>query len=109
MAALLSKFRIRFSDVTAVPDIVKPPKEETVKEFEKLISKFCVNEKENSSNFAHECLIDEAELVALKDKNNRHIRLRELLLEHSKDASLIVMTLTVPRKGKTMNFFLKFS
>ena len=99
MAALLSKFRIGFSDVTAVPDIVKPPKEETVKEFERLISKFCVNESSKEPGSAHECSISEAELVALKDKNNRHIRLRELLLEHSKDASLIVMTLTVPRKG----------
>jgi len=97
MAALLSKFRIGFSDVTAVADIQKPPKEETVKEFEKLISKFIVNE--NSKEQPHECLISEADLVALKDKNNRHIRLRELLLEHSKDSNLIVMTLTVPRKG----------
>ena len=97
MATLLSKFRIAFSDVTAVADIVKPPKEETVKEFERYIAKFCVNEK--ADGLAHECSISEAELVALKDKNNRHIRLRELLLEHSKDASLIVMTLTVPRKG----------
>lgn len=104
MATLLSKFRIGFSDVTAVPDIVKPPKEETVKEFEKLISKFIVNE--NSKGYQHECSIKEEDLMALKDKNNRHIRLRELLLEQSKDASLIVMTLTVPRKGKSdLNFF----
>lgn len=27
MAALLSKFRIDYSDVTVVPDIVKPPEE----------------------------------------------------------------------------------
>lgn len=98
MAALLSKFRIAFSDVTVIADIVKPPKEETVKEFEKLISKFCLNEN-SKDDFVHECSISEAELVALKNKNNRHIRLRELLMEHSKDAQLVVMTLTVPRKG----------
>lgn len=32
-------------------------------------------------------------------KTYRHLRTRELLLEHSKDASLIVITQPVPRKG----------
>lgn len=35
----------------------------------------------------------------MKDKTNRHLRLRELLLEHSDDASLVVMTLPMPRKN----------
>jgi solute carrier family 12 sodium/potassium/chloride transporter 2 len=96
MAALLSKFRIDFQDVTVVPDIIKPPKPETVKEFESLISKFRSDESQADSP---ECCIRESELKAMKDKNNRHIRLRELLLEHSSEASLIVMTLTIPRKG----------
>ena len=99
MAALLSKFRIDFQDVTVVPDIIKPPKQETVKEFENLIGKFREDENIGGEQETSECVIRESELLALKDKNNRHIRLRELLLEHSADASLIVMTLTVPRKG----------
>lgn len=43
--------------------------------------------------------ISEAELLAVKDKTNRHLRLRELLLEHSNEANLVVMTLPMPRKN----------
>jgi solute carrier family 12 (sodium/potassium/chloride transporter), member 2 len=35
--------------------------------------------------------ISESELLAMKDKTNRHLRLRELLLENSSEANLIVM------------------
>lgn len=38
-----------------------------------------------------ETTVGDAELVAQKEKTNRHLRLRELLLEHSKDANMIVM------------------
>ncbi|RWS24953.1 solute carrier family 12 member 3-like protein, partial [Leptotrombidium deliense] len=96
MASLLSKFRIDFLEVTVIPDIVKPPKEESVKDFENIISKY----REDDVNEENESLvIQESELLALKDKTRRHIRLRELLLNHSMDASLIVMTLTIPRKS----------
>lgn len=43
--------------------------------------------------------ISDAELLAVKDKTNRHMRLRELLLEQSRDSSLVVMTLPMPRKN----------
>lgn len=32
-------------------------------------------------------------------QTNRHLRLHELLQQNSKDASLVVMTLSMPRKG----------
>ncbi|RWS15025.1 solute carrier family 12 member 3-like protein [Dinothrombium tinctorium] len=99
MASLLSKFRIDFSHVIVIPDIVKPPKEESVKDFENLISNYKVKEDCNSGSGNNEMIIRESDLIALKDKNRRHIRLRELLKQHSMDASLIVMTLTVPRRG----------
>lgn len=35
--------------------------------------------------------IKESELTAMKEKTNRHLRLRELLLENSQEANLIVM------------------
>lgn len=44
-------------------------------------------------------LITKAELLAVQDKTNRHLRLRELLNEHSKDSDLVVMTLPMPRKS----------
>lgn len=36
-------------------------------------------------------VISEAELLGQREKTNRHVRLRELLLENSRDASLVVM------------------
>ncbi|XP_067144436.1 solute carrier family 12 member 2-like isoform X2 [Centruroides vittatus] len=96
MAALLSKFRIDYSDVMVVPDVVKPPQESSKKEFEALISKWREKEESDEHNPA---VITDAELIALKDKTNRHIRLREIVLKYSKDATLIVMTLPMPRKG----------
>ncbi|KAL3182116.1 hypothetical protein MRX96_035140 [Rhipicephalus microplus] len=69
MASLLSKFRIEYSDVTVIPDIVRPPAESSKREFEEL------------------------------DKTYRHLRLRELLQKHSKNATLVAMTLPMPRKS----------
>lgn len=94
MAALLSKFRIDYSDVTVIPDVTKSPQDSSKKEFENIILKW-KNKTENEDN----SLITEAELLALKDKSNRHMRLRELLLQHSSEATLIVMTLPMPRKS----------
>ncbi|GFS33674.1 bumetanide-sensitive sodium-(potassium)-chloride cotransporter [Nephila pilipes] len=93
MVALLNKFRIDYSDVTVIPDIVKPPEESSKKEFEALITKW--QGDGNDSRF----FISESELCALKDKTNRHIRLSELLHKYSKHSSLIAMTLPMPRKS----------
>lgn len=43
------------------------------------------------SSFLFAVGITEADLLAMKDKTNRHLRLRELLQEHSSDANLVVM------------------
>ncbi|XP_076339954.1 solute carrier family 12 member 2-like isoform X4 [Tachypleus tridentatus] len=96
MAALLSKFRIDYSDVTVIPDIVKPPQESSKREFDALLAKWKSSHDDDENN---PLIISESEVLALKDKTRRHIRLRELLLHYSRDASLIVMTLPMPRKG----------
>lgn len=98
MAELLCKFRIDYSDVVMIPDVTKKPREESLRDFSNLISKFELipedsNEEEPSNG------ISESELLALREKTNRHIRLRELLLQHSKQASLVVMTLPMPVVG----------
>ncbi|XP_022249668.1 solute carrier family 12 member 2-like isoform X1 [Limulus polyphemus] len=95
MAALLNKFRIDYSDVTIIPDIVKPPQESSNREFFAMLSKWKNIENVEGSSLA----ISESEILAVKDKTRRHLRLRELLLQYSHDASLIVMTLPMPRKG----------
>nr|CAH0110941.1 unnamed protein product [Daphnia galeata] len=93
MAAMLSKFRIDFSDVIVITDITKKSSESTRNYFNGLIKNFVKNED------GQDARITESEMIALRDKTNRHMRLREQLLLHSKTSNLIVMTLPMPRKG----------
>ena len=90
MAALLNKFRIKYSDVIVIADIMRPPQQENKHAFNSLISKWRFQEDSYNLNNAN-LMITDSECLALKDKTNRHIRLRELLAKHSRDAALIVM------------------
>lgn len=85
MAALLAKFRIEYSDVIVIPDITKRAKEETRKEFEALIAPFKGEDSEDGT------VITDGELMTLREKTNRHLRLRELLRAHSMDSTFVVM------------------
>ncbi|CAG9765408.1 unnamed protein product [Ceutorhynchus assimilis] len=97
MASMLAKFRIEYSDLQIVPDITKKPKDETKQFFESLIAGFkCVSENSEQDT---KISITDSELMAVKDKTNRHMRLRELLLEHSSEAEMVVVTLPIPRKN----------
>jgi hypothetical protein len=57
-----------------------------MREFESLIAPFRCNDLQ-----PHEGLITETELIAQKEKTNRQLRCRELLLQHSAGANLVVM------------------
>jgi solute carrier family 12 sodium/potassium/chloride transporter 2 len=92
MATLLSKFRIDYSGVTVIPDITTKAKDSTKKEFETLIKPFMDDDSTDGTS------ISSADIVTHREKINRHLRLHELLLEHSKDSTFVVMTLPVPRK-----------
>ncbi|XP_034943352.1 bumetanide-sensitive sodium-(potassium)-chloride cotransporter [Chelonus insularis] len=95
MASLLSKFRIDYSALKIISNISKPADTQTKNFFELLIADF----QGSSSSDDKDITITESELLAMNEKTNRHLRLRELLTEHSMDANLIVMTLPMPRKG----------
>ncbi|GFS24832.1 solute carrier family 12 member 1-like [Elysia marginata] len=97
LATLLAKFRIDCKDMTVLPEINKKPSEESVKLFNSYLSKWRLDKGETKEKFPWKTTDDELEL--LKEKTQRQIRLRELLLERSTSASLIVMTLPMPRKG----------
>ncbi|KAK7065462.1 hypothetical protein SK128_010049, partial [Halocaridina rubra] len=99
MANLLAKFRIDYSDVIVIPDVAKRAAESSRMEFDKLIEDFQAKSSEEISKEDEGTLICEAELLGQREKTNRHLRLRELLLENSKDSSLVVMTLPMPRKS----------
>jgi len=45
--------------------------------------------------------LDDTQLQLMKEKINRHLRLRELLLDNSRQANMVVMTLPVPRRKGT--------
>jgi len=96
MASLLSKFRIDYSALKVIPDISKPAQAGTKTFFDSLIADF---QESADSKDSDDDVIKDSELMAMKEKTNRHLRLRELLLENSMEANLIVMTLPMPRKG----------
>ncbi|RXG73338.1 Solute carrier family 12 member 2 [Armadillidium vulgare] len=97
MISLLAKFRIDVKDVIIISDLGKIASQTSRDEFEEMISKFRRREKEPGKE---DLSISDEELSLLKEKTNRHLRLRELLLENSQNSSLIVMTLPLPRQNR---------
>uniref|UniRef100_A0A8C1UMZ1 Solute carrier family 12 member 2 n=1 Tax=Cyprinus carpio TaxID=7962 RepID=A0A8C1UMZ1_CYPCA len=103
MAALLSKFRIDFSDITVLGDINIKPKNK--KMFEEMIEPYKLKEDDMEQEAAEKLKAEEPwritdnELELYRAKSNRQIRLNELLKEHSSTANLIVTTMPLARKG----------
>ncbi|KAM3718078.1 Solute carrier family 12 member [Dirofilaria immitis] len=92
MAALLTKFRIDFSDVSVIPDIGRKCNSQTVEAFNELIKPFICDDDNVRPG-----MITRSELEAQKHRTNRHLRCSELLHELSSKSDLIVLTLPVPR------------
>ncbi|XP_013113725.2 bumetanide-sensitive sodium-(potassium)-chloride cotransporter isoform X2 [Stomoxys calcitrans] len=100
MASLLSKFRIDYSDLQLIPDITKKPQESSTQFFNELIKDFTVSEKETNIQLQEDNVaITEDDMIAVQDKTNRYLRLREYLQEQSTKSDLVVMTLPMPRKN----------
>ncbi|XP_070070342.1 bumetanide-sensitive sodium-(potassium)-chloride cotransporter isoform X1 [Drosophila takahashii] len=106
MASLLSKFRIDYSDLTLIPDITKKPQETSTQFFNELIKDFVVTEKEGENGSSSRATLNEDDahitdddLLAVQDKTNRYLRLREYLREQSTKSDLVVMTMPMPRKN----------
>lgn len=91
MANLLSKLRIDYSSLTMLQGVTEKPKESTILMHSKLLEGFMEGQ-------SPECFVSHTELKQLEEKTYRQLRLREMLLEHSNTASLIVMSLPIPRK-----------
>ncbi|KAJ6664121.1 hypothetical protein lerEdw1_008336 [Lerista edwardsae] len=105
MASLLSKFRIKFADISIIGDINMKPNKESWKFFEEMIEPYRLHESckdlTNAEKLKREApwKITDAELEAFKEKSYRQVHLNELLQEHSRAANLIVLSLPVARKG----------
>ncbi|KAL1459489.1 hypothetical protein WDU94_011466 [Cyamophila willieti] len=103
IASLLAKFRIDYTDLIIITTITRRPHEETVEFYNNLVQPFLVSSEMEETAPApapgDAFTISQSELAVLRDKTNRQLRLRELLLENSLDSALIVMTLPMPRKN----------
>ncbi|KAL1454128.1 hypothetical protein WDU94_010409 [Cyamophila willieti] len=88
MADLLSKFRIKYSYLKMIEDMSKPIRPESKQMFDCLVNQYRTNHP-TSLNI---------DVESVQAKTNRHLRLRELLLEHSSNATLVIMSLPMPRK-----------
>ncbi|CAG2120400.1 unnamed protein product, partial [Medioppia subpectinata] len=93
LVQLLNKFRIPYSAVRVLSNSDQMPAEETKNRFIKLMSK-------SMSTLTDEQTVDslQEEVIRFKDKTNRYLRLREQIAENSRNATLVVMTLPIPRK-----------
>ncbi|XP_059176302.1 solute carrier family 12 member 3-like isoform X2 [Physella acuta] len=99
LATLLAKFRIDCKDMTVLPEINKKPSEESVRMFNSYLADWRLDTQKGETKKKFPWKTTEEEYDILREKTLRQIRLRELLIERSKDASLIVMTLPMPRKA----------
>ncbi|KAK0098684.1 hypothetical protein PV326_005095 [Microctonus aethiopoides] len=95
MAEIMAKVRIKYTSLKMVDDISMEPKQETREFFDKLI----MDLQKNNTNGNSDCIIMDSELQTLREKTNRQLRIRELLLENSSRSTLVIMSLPMPRKG----------
>lgn len=98
MANLLSKLRIEYASLTMLQGVTDKPKDETIKLHNKILDGFM--EGQNT-----ECFVSDLEYKQLKEKTYRQLRLREMLVKHSSQASLIVMSLPMPRQVINESFY----
>lgn len=68
MAALLRKFRIDYANVIIIPDLSQPPSAASQEAFDKLISKWRLNETEQKENWRKSYSISDSEIIALQNK-----------------------------------------
>ncbi|XP_065355203.1 bumetanide-sensitive sodium-(potassium)-chloride cotransporter [Calliphora vicina] len=92
MASLLTKFRIKYSKLIMLKGVTDRPKEATLMQHKQLIDSYSYNAR------SEEAAISTSELQEMEEKTNRQLRIHELVVEHSSEAALIVMSLPMPRK-----------
>ncbi|XP_005873594.1 PREDICTED: solute carrier family 12 member 3 isoform X1 [Myotis brandtii] len=104
--SLLSKFRLGFQEVHILPDINQKPRAEHTKRFEDMIAPFRLNDgfkdEATVAEMRRDCpwKISDEEMNKNRVKSLRQVRLNEILLDYSRDAALVVITLPIGRKGK---------
>ncbi|XP_069649171.1 solute carrier family 12 member 3 isoform X2 [Haliaeetus albicilla] len=105
IVSLLSKFRLGFHEVHILPDINQKPRPEHIKRFDDLIAPFRLNDgfkdEATVNEMRQDCpwKISDEEVDKNRAKTLRQVRLNEILLDYSRDAALIAITLPIGRKG----------
>ena len=97
MAYLLTKLRVPYSSLIMLQGVTDTPEEATIKMHSQLLDGFLEGQNKD-------CFVSETEVEELEEKTFRQLKLREMLKEHSSNASLIVMSLPMPRQVKNNNF-----
>ncbi|XP_054056912.1 solute carrier family 12 member 3 isoform X8 [Rissa tridactyla] len=106
IVSLLSKFRLDFHEVHILPDINQKPQPEHIRRFEDLIAPFRLNDGFKDEATVNEMRqgcpwkISDEEVNKNRAKSLRQVRLNEILLDYSRDAALIAITLPIGRKGR---------
>ncbi|KAI1700031.1 solute carrier family 12 domain-containing protein [Ditylenchus destructor] len=93
MTALLEKFRIEFNSVKVIDADSQKLNPDITEKFNKISQKWMKSEANYDAG-----LISDEELVLHKDRTHRHMLTHQMLTQHSFDASLVVVTLPVPRE-----------
>ncbi|KAM4553252.1 solute carrier family 12 member 3 [Fundulus diaphanus] len=108
--SLIKKFRLGFQDVEVLPDIYQNPQPVNVHHFESMISRFRLDQSPKQDSDADPPRQQEAPwMITHQDfernmaKTLRQIRLNEVLLDYSRDAALVVITMPVGRRGVCPN------
>lgn len=96
MENLLTKFRIKYSKLIMLKGLMDAPKTETLLRHKQLVDNY------NQHVTQPEDRITDEELLNMEVKTNRQLRIHELVVEHSSEAALIVMSLPMPRKVQEM-------
>lgn len=96
MASLLTKFRIKYSELIMLKGVTDQPRHDTMLKHKRLIEPF----RRSARN---EFGITDDELHSMAEKTQRQLRIHELVVKHSSNASLVVMSLPMPRKVRQSN------
>ncbi|EDW68151.1 bumetanide-sensitive sodium-(potassium)-chloride cotransporter [Drosophila virilis] len=91
MASLLTKFRIKYSELIMLKGVQDQPRHDTMLKHKRLIEPFRRSPR-------NEFGITDEELHSMAEKTQRQLRIHELVVKHSSNASLVVMSLPMPRK-----------
>ncbi|XP_058984572.1 bumetanide-sensitive sodium-(potassium)-chloride cotransporter [Musca domestica] len=92
MASLLTKFRIKYSELIMLKGLTDAPRSETLLQHKQLLNSYIANVRNEYPGITND------EIEDMQEKTNRQLRIHEMVVQHSSQAALIVMSLPMPRK-----------